>query len=164
MFNLPEIPSIKQFLNKKHTDEQLITMKCLKGEVLNRSEELVLKEAIHFYELSFKGLKQVKLNDITISEKKWLTSYLEDVFNYIVIIYNDIEFNYLFRVSIVKDSFLDKGLVRNIKYLKYPPLELVKEIGKYGRANTCNSTVFYASFLPEVAILETKPKIGDRIM
>jgi hypothetical protein len=70
----------------------------------------------------------------------------------------------LYRVSFVRYEFLEKGKVRNPVYLKYPSLKIVKRKGVYNRANTNERTVFYASFKKNVAIMESKPAVGARII
>jgi len=70
----------------------------------------------------------------------------------------------LFRVTVVREEFLDKGKVRDTKYLTHPPLEVIQKSGVYNRANSPNTTVFYASFNENVALRETKPPKGSRII
>ena len=163
VFNLPEIPKSKQYVDKM-TPEQHAIMKCINQENLSQEEELNLKEAIEFYKESFPKLKNINLGVIKENEVKELKKYLNKVFNFNITISNDIHFEVLFRVSFVREEFTEKGKVRDPKFLKYPPIEVVKDKGVYNRANTNEKTVFYGSFYENVAIRETKPIVGDRII
>lgn len=163
VFDLPEIPESKQYVDKM-TPEQHAIMKCINQETLSHKEELILKEAIEFYKKTFPELKKINLEIIKKEEVKELKKYLDKVFNFDIAIANDIHFNILYRVSFVREEFTEKGKVRNPKFLKYPPIEIVKDKGVYNRANTNEKTVFYASFYENVAVRETKPNVGDRII
>lgn len=162
-YNLPAIPNEKKYIGNE-TPEQSVQMKILKGEEINTEEELILKKCIDFYKTCFPALKAIPLSEITDEDLEELKTYLSSVFNFKIIIQNDINFEYLFRVTPVNESFVEKGKVRTPKYLTYPPLDIVKKMGKYNRANSPEKTVFYASFFENVALRETKPEKGQHII
>lgn len=162
-FNLPSLPSSKEY-DGKMTPEQKAIMKCLESGELTSENIDSLKKSIAFYKEAFSKLKEINLSNLREDEAEELKSYLNQVFNFKIFVFNDLHFNFLFRVSIVHPDFLEKGKVRNPKYLRNPPIELVKEKGLYNRANTSDKTVFYASFYENVALRETKPQVGDRII
>ena len=109
-------------------------------------------------------MKAIPLSEITDEDLEELKTYLSSVFNFKIIIQNDINFEYLFRVTPVNESFVEKGKVRTPKYLTYPPLDIVKKMGKYNRANSPEKTVFYASFFENVALRETKPEKDSTLL
>lgn len=159
----PDIPKCKQF-DGKMTPEQRAFDKLVEKQALNEEENKTLLEAITFYEVCFKFLKSINLSIITDDEAKQITDFLRKVFNIELLVQNNISFNYLFRVTIVREEFLDKGKVRDTKYLTHPPLELIQKNGVYNRANSPDTTVFYASFNENVSLRETKPPKGSRII
>lgn len=162
-YNLPPIPVCKIFTSEV-TSEQEALVKCMSRKTLNDNDVIALKDAITFYKQLFPLLKAIDLSIISLEEAEDLKKYLGVVFNFNLMVSNDINFEFVFRISIIKDSFREKGKVRTPTYLKYPPLSLVKKVGVYNRANTNNKTVFYASFLEHVALRETKPQKGDKII
>jgi hypothetical protein len=146
------------------TPEQRSFDKLVNKQTLTEEENKTLLEAISFYEICYSFLKSIDLSSITDSEAIQITEFLNKVFNIELLVQNDISFKFLFRVTIVRDEFIDQGKVRDTKYLTHPPLELVQETGVYNRANSPNTTVFYASFEENVALRETKPPKGSRII
>lgn len=163
--NLPPIPNCKIYgADLKTNPEQDAITKCLNNESLSPNEENILKEAINFYKIVFPSLKAINLSKISYEEVEELKKYLNSVFNFNIMVFNDVHFEVVFRISIVKESFREKGKVRHPKYLRYPDLKIVKESKLYNRANTSDATVFYASFYENVALKETKPKKGDKII
>lgn len=163
MISLPTIPPTKRYVDKM-TLEQKILAKCINHIDLNVNEEKALKECIQFYKTVFPLLKSIQLSNLQDEQVNTLKEYLNNVFSIEITVTNAIDFDLLFRVSIISDDFLEKDKVRNPGYLTYPPLELVKKKQQYNRANSYNKTVLYASFYEHVALRETKPKVGDRII
>lgn len=162
-FNFPKAPSSKIY-GARTTPEQDVIMKLIAEQEIDTNEEKILKEAFEFYQEAFKSLKAINLSAIEEKDLKEIFSFLRVVFNMKLTIQNKINFYSLYRVTLVKDLFLENGKVRNIKYLKNPPLDIVKKNGVYGRANSPKSTIFYCAFHPGVAVLEMKPEINDKII
>lgn len=159
----PDIPKSKIY-NGNTTPEQDAQMKLVQGIPLTKADTEALQESVSFYEKAYPFLKGINLSTITDSEKDEIIKFLDTVLNYHVIIQNNLRFKTVFRVSFVRDEFLDSGKVRDAKFISYPPAEIIEQIGKYGRANSPKSTCLYCAFNPIVALLETKPKVGDRII
>lgn len=159
----PDIPKSKIY-NGNTTPEQDAQMKLVQGMPLTEADTEALQESVSFYEEAYPFLKGINLSVITDSEKDEIIQFLDIVLNYEVIFQNNLIFKNVFRISIVKDKFLDSGKVRDVKFISYPHVDIIKDIGKYGRANSVDSTCFYCAFNPIVALLETKPNIGDRII
>jgi hypothetical protein len=66
----------------------------------------------------------------------------------------------LYRISVNKNILGSNKRISDIKYLKYPPKQLVK---KFGRCNQPNESVFYCSFMGFTSMMELKPRVGDLI-
>lgn len=162
-FNFPEAPSSKTY-GDKTTPEQDVIMKLVTQQKIDSNEEEILKEATKFYQEAFKNLKAINLSEIEEEDLEEIFSFLRVVFNMNLTIQNKINFYLVYRVTVVKDFFLENDKVRNVEYIKNPPLEIIKKNGVYGRANSPKSTIFYCAFQPGVAVLETKPEVNDRII
>ncbi len=159
----PNIPKSKIY-NGDTTPEQDAQMKLVQGIQLDQPDIDALQESVKFYEQAYPFLKSIDLSKITYKEEGEIIKFIDTVLNYQVLVQNSLRFKTVFRVSFVRDDFLELGKVRDSKFISYPPLDIVKKIGKYGRANSPNSTCLYCAFNPIIALLETKPKIGDRIL
>lgn len=66
----------------------------------------------------------------------------------------------IYRLTINKRIFGENRRVNEIKYLKYPPQNLVL---KYGRCNQPKESVLYAAFGIMTVLNELKPRVGDLI-
>ena len=164
-YGLPEVPPCKIYHSNMQTNpEQDAILKCLELKTLSTEEESNLKEAISFYKEVFPALQAIELSTLTYEEAEEIKQYLSKVINFNLMVFNDVNFEVIFRISIIKESFRIKGKVRDPKYLRYPDLNIIKESKVYNRANTCDTTVFYASFLENVALRETKPQKGQKII
>lgn len=160
----PQIPTHKKYGKNDLTPEQLALQEALdKGEVSKKAEK-ILRECRDFYLKSYKFLRKINLSKITSSEADAIKKFLDELLNFQGIIRNDLHFKYVYRITIVDDLFLEDDKVRNSEFLGYPPLDIIKKRGVYNRANTPNSTVLYCSFHPNIALLEIKPKVGQRII
>ncbi|MEA5138584.1 RES domain-containing protein [Arcicella rigui] len=161
--NFPKIPLSKTF-RQQYTPEQEIILKLQNGHQINKEEEDNLKEALKFYEELFVFLLKVDLTTINDEDAINLIEYLYNAFPFEVFRQNEINVKNLYRVSFVKDAFLENGKLKDLKYLRHPPKEIIQNLGVYGRANTPNSTVFYAALKCSSAIYETKPCVGQKII
>lgn len=159
----PDIPHSKIY-NGNTTPEQDAQMKLVQNIDLTKTDLSALQESVSFYEVAYPFLKNINLSTISEKDKVEIISFLNKVLNYQIIIQNNLIFKTVFRVSFVRNEFLEQGKVRNQKYISYPPGEIIKQIGKYGRANSPDSTCLYCAFNPIIALLETKPKVGERII
>ena len=161
----PQIPVHKKFGKNDLTPEQEAMNEAIAmRQDISKKNEKILRECRDFYFKAFKFLKNIDLSKITVNEAEAIRKYLDQVFNFKGIIRNDIFFKYCYRITLVKDAFLEDDKVRNPGFISHPPLELVKKMGVYNRANSSNTTVLYCSFHPDIALLEIKPQIGQRII
>lgn len=163
-FGLPEIPPSKKYVNELFTPEMLAVTKCKDGYVINESEKLILREAIEYYKHLFPALKQINLTAISIIEAKILMKYLHYVFNIPLILQRDYQFHFLYRVTIINDKDRKAGKIREPNKLSYPPLKIIQQKQLFNRCSTSNSTLFYASFYKNVALMEMKPEKGAKII
>ena len=159
----PNIPKAKTY-GELTTPEQDITFKLVNVQAISKEEEEVLREAIAFYKEAYPYLKLINLSELSENDAAELKQFLKIVFNMEIHVQNKIRFEDVYRVSFVKEAFLEKNKIRSLQFLMHPPLAITKQGGVFGRANSSDSTLFYCAFHPGVALLETKPKIGDRII
>lgn len=162
--SLPPIPNSKLFIDNVTTEERIAVSHCLTNKSPDEKYLSIVKSTIEFYKKCFTHLKQIDLCNLTDSQHESLLEYLNLVLNTSPIINNDVAVELIYRVTIVREKFLENGKIRDTKFLSYPPLEVVIENGVYNRANTPSATLFYASLLPQVAIRETHPSEGQRII
>jgi len=162
-FNFPDIPQSKVFSDLL-TQEQKALDNYLKQYKFTDNEEAIIQECINFYKKAFAYLKSLPLTDFDKGDAKIVWDYLKKVFNFKIIVDNSVNFEVVFRVTIVNEKFRDKGKVRDSKYLYNPPLKINQDRGIYNRCNSPNSTAFYAAFYENVALRETKPQKGDLII
>ena len=159
----PDLPPAKIY-GELMTPEQTVIHKLIQRQEITKEEEDILREAIEYYKQLYPFLKNIDLSIISEEDAVELKRYTERAINTIIYPKNTIRFPSVFRVTLVRDAFLQDGKIRETKFVSFPPLETIKEQGIYGRANSPDSTVFYCAFHPGVAVLETKPKVGDRII
>jgi hypothetical protein len=162
----PQIPEQKKYNNRSHmTPEQEAMLAAINDPYnLSKKNEKILRECRDFYLKALKFLKNIDLSKINEKDAKDIKSYLNTIFNYRGVLRNNIYFKYLYRITLVRDHFLEDGKVRDPGFIGYPPLDIIKKIGIYGRANSTETTVLYCSFSENIALLEAKPRVGDRII
>jgi len=102
----------------------------------------------------------LKKNSINEREVAFIKSYLSNI-TFISGLTYKTTIQKLQRVSINKRLFGGaNNRIEEISFLKNPPKQCVK---KYGRANSPNESVLYATFEPLTALSEMRPDIGDFI-
>lgn len=163
MNELPALPVSKQY-HAQYTEEIYTVNRYCNKEAPTLHDENVLKECISFYKSCIDKLRQVNLCSLSDDQALRLLDYLARAFTVQVNLYNEIETGDLYRVTVVAPEFREAGKIREAAFLSAPPVEVNRKRGVYGRANTPETTVFYASTLPNVAVRETKPKPGARIV
>lgn len=161
--NLPEIPQCKKWQGKT-TPEQDVLFKIQMGKPITQSEVEILNCAYEFYVSAFESLKIVNFNDLSEDDLQILKKYLFDVINMELTFQNKITVRTAYRMIWVENYNLEDGKVRDPKFLSHTPLDIVKSIGKFGRANTTESTCLYLAETPQVAVFECKPSPGSRII
>lgn len=169
---LPAIPPCKHFYhmddvyrpNQPTTPEATALSRIIPGNLPTTQDLDTLQDAIDFYQDCFPILSQIDLTAITEGQAKLINDYLRYVFNAQVIINNEVQAQNLFRVTLVKDEFLENGKVRQSRFLSYPPAEMIKERGIYNRASSPDRIVLYTAESVNTALREARPYKGDRII
>jgi len=159
----PALPPAKIY-GELMTPEQEVLQKLMNNQEINGEEEETLLESIVYYKELYLFLKSIDLSSITQEDAEEIVAYTNKAVNTIIYPKNIIRFTDVYRMTYVRQNFLQDDKVRDVGFISFPPLDIIKAQGIYGRANTPNSTVFYCAFDPGVAILETKPQRGDRII
>jgi hypothetical protein len=162
--SLPPIPSSKLFIDNSTTEERIATSHFLTNNSPDEKYLSTVKSTVDFYKKCFTHLKQIDLCSLSDTQHEKLIDYLNYVLNSSPIINNEITVEHIYRVTIVRDKFLENDKLRDTKFLSYPPLDIVREKGVYNRANSPSTTLFYASLTPQVAIREIHPNEGERII
>lgn len=163
--DLPLIPETKIWIKgntmMNATVERQITEKLRLGYSITDSDEKTLTELESFYnELSIK-LEELEYSSFTLKDLEDFKNYIKYVYNYIALLVNKIEIFQLYRIVIYSDN----KTITNKKWLTYPPLHVVKKIGKLNRANTTNTTIFYGAETIDAALNELKKhiKVNDLV-
>ena len=146
------------------TSEQDVIFKLIHQQPISKQDEKTLIEAIDFYKNAFTYLKSIDLALVDKNDVEQIIEFLKSVFNMQIFVQNKINFYDVFRVTTVKDNFLERDKVRDVSFISYPPQRIIEQNGVYGRCNSPKSTVFYCAFEPGVAVLEIKPQPGQRII
>lgn len=158
--DLPRIPESKRWLDNHSTYEQIITAKLVNNQSITQKEEQLLIEAINFYRIALPQLQNLNLASFTLREIENLKNYFNYVFNYIVLLTNDLHVSRLVRLVENESVIGKKERITETRYLSYPPLEIVQAKNQFNRANTPNYNLFYATDSIDNALMEIKPAIG----
>lgn len=162
-FTFPHLPTAKIY-GQDLTPEQYVMWKLAREQRITLNEEAILTEALTFYKKAYPYLKSIDLSTLNDNDAAKIIVYFKSVFNFPVFIQNVIKFQNVYRVTTIKNNYLENGKVKDVRYISFPPQKVIEELGVYGRCNSPKSTVFYCSFEPGVALLETKPQTGQHII
>jgi hypothetical protein len=165
MKRLPEISSLKKRIWKDNLPYELkLFDKSKRGESLTKKEDEEFDELVRFYKHQIEYFKKIKLKRLNKKDLENLAKHFNNVFNISFLFTNDIHSNTFYRAVVNKELFNSNCRIYSINYLAAPPLDIIKCRGTYGRANTSNSTMFYAS-LDEGAMITELQNIaaGDLI-
>ena len=109
--------------------------------------------------------KEVKLSRLEGSSwDYWCELHRDFVSSTVMFFKVGLKFPYLYRL-VVNESLPENSNQRiyDARFLKYPPLEIVKKINRYGRANTPDTNMFYATENIDGALRELRPKKGSLV-
>lgn len=160
--DLPVIPETKRWIDGgKSTIERQITEKLRLGYTITEEDEKVLFSLADFYKKLYVGLEKLDYSSFTSKDLVDFKNYIKYVYNYIALLVNTVEIFQLYRIVIYNDN----KTITNKKWLTYPPLHIVKKTGKFNRANTTDTTIFYGAETIDAALNELKKhiKVGDLI-
>lgn len=154
---LPLIPETKHWINDgKTTEERIITEKLRQGQNISQNEINILNELKVFYNDLEKGLETLDYTTFTQKDFIDFKNYIKYVYNNIAILSNKFTIFHLYRVV----KYSDNKTITHKKFLTYPPLHVVKKNGKFNRANTQNTTVFYGAETIDSTLNEIKDSIN----
>ena len=160
---LPNIPKEKLFNHKGHTTEQEIFFKLLHKKPVTVDEVETYKKVLDFYRTIIPLLQGVDFSTFNKSDFIKFKGYVNYIFNFEYVIWHQVKVFNTVRV-VNNESVLGKReTITNKSFLKYPPLDVVKRIGKYNRASNDRTTLFYSTDSINSALMEIKPKKGDLI-
>jgi hypothetical protein len=158
--NLPEIPLHKQWRPGSYfTREQDIAFKLMNRQVITREEETIFLELSKFYDDLDKKLAAFDYELLSEEDFDHFENYIFFAFNYLITISNKLTVFHTIRL-VVNESVQKKDeSITNICFLKYPPLDVVKNGAGYNRASTYKTTVFYSTENIDTALKETRPPL-----
>ncbi len=97
---------------------------------------------------------------INSTEEKFLLQMLDHTIRFYTYLVYEGVFDRIERITINKSILGSNKRIKNISFLRYPPVNVVK---KYGRCNLPNQSIFYGTFAWLIAMNEMRPNYGDLI-
>jgi len=162
--DLPTIPEYKRWLGKDSlTIEQITSFKLLNKQPISSEEEKIFTELSTFY--SELNEKLTTLDYTTFSETDFenFRNYILYAFNYTALITNQLTMSYCYRLVVNEWVTGKNERIKDIDFIKYPSLEVVRKVNKFNRANTPNSNVFYATENIDTALKEVRPPLNKLV-
>lgn len=156
--DLPAIPRFKQWEASSYTTiEQDISMKLMKRKPITKEEEDIFSALSSFYEQLEVKLPYLDYTSFSPEETKNFENYIFYAFTYLGLVTDKITVYQTYRIIVNQDVIGQNEPISDVRYLKYPPQEVVKEKGNYNRANTPNTTLFYSAENINTALREIRP-------
>lgn len=162
--DFPEIPLKKRWQeNSLISTEQEIAMKYIKQQPISNEEESTFTELLQFYKSLNEKLQSLDYTTLSEIDRELFKSYIQYAFNYLPIVSNNMTIFTTYRTVVNQSVMKRNERITNSKYLKNPTLEIVKNIGKYNRASSTNSTVFYSSESIDTNLKELRPPLNKLV-
>lgn len=159
--DLPPIPPYKKWVDGSHTTvEQDISVKLLRNEEISKEEEEIFITLSCFYQQLDVKLKDLDYTTFTPDDAENFKNYILYAFNYVGLIKNTLTVFTTYCIVVNQDVTGKNEVITDTKFLKYPPLDVVKARGRYNRANTPNTTLFYSAENINTAIREIRPPLN----
>lgn len=156
--DLPEIPDTKKYLNgSQMTEEQTIGFKLLNGLDITEEEQMKFSMLETFYDELKEKLSVLDYESFTTDEVEQFKNYIFYAFNYRISASNKIKIFSTYRLVVNESVSGQNESITDTKYLTYPPLDIVKKIGRFNRANSSNCTLFYSCENINTSLKEIKP-------
>lgn len=156
--DLPEIPNTKKYIEgSKMTEEQNIGFKLLHKQEVTDDELEKFSELEKFYLELREKLRVLDYKSFTTDEIEEFKNYIFYAFNYRIFASNNITIFSTYRLVVNENVLGINKSISDIKYLTYPPLDIVKKIGRFNRANSMNCTLFYSCENINTSLKEIKP-------
>ncbi|NNT73247.1 RES domain-containing protein [Flavobacterium sp. IMCC34852] len=156
--DLPEIPLLKRWSSDNHiTPEQSISYRILNNQKITEAEEKEFIKVFKFYEELDLKLQKLDYSSFTLDDFENFKNYISYAFNYVPLISNKLTVYRTYRLVVNEWVTKKNQRLDNVKYLKYPSLDIVKETNKFNRANTPKTNVLYTAENIDTALKEIKP-------
>lgn len=122
-------------------------------------QDLTKQDIIEFNQLLtvLNKYAEAGINEVT---EKWIINVLDRSLKFFTHLTNEYNFETIERITVNRRVLGKNKRISDVKYLKYPPADLVKS---YGRCNLPNQSIFYGSPIIMTALSEMKPRVGDLI-
>lgn len=161
---LPTIPESKKWRKDSHsTLEQDIAFKLMDGKPISENEEKLFVELASFYQLLDEKLRELDYKTFTPEDFENFKNYIFYAFNYVALLTNDLTIVQTYRLVVNEYVTGKNEQITDINFLKYPKLDIVKDLKKFNRSNTPNSTVFYCAENIDTALKEIKPPLNKLV-
>lgn len=161
---LPEIPDHKKWVKGSYTTlEQDISFKLLHKQPITTFEEKIFIQLTSFYAELDKKIKLLDYQSFSSNDFENFKNYIFYAFNYLPLITNNLTVFSTYRVVVNEFVTTKNESISNIEFLKYPTLKKVKEMNKFNRANTPNTTVFYSAESIDTALKEIRPPLNKLV-
>ena len=163
--NLPVILIHKTYIDTPAgTMEQIIAFKLSSLQEISEQERKIFEELEEFYKELNKELLLLDYASLTASDLKDFKNYVQYAFNSHVLVSNQlIIVRNLYRLVVNENVSKKNEPITDIKYLTYPTIEIVQNLGKYNRASTSNTTLLYLTESVDTALKEIHPPLNKLI-
>ncbi len=162
--NLPEIPEHKRWNGKSNmTLEQIIAFKLLHKQPITKNEEEIFTDLATFYSELNDKLINLDYSLFNPSDFDNFKNYIFYAFNYTALISNKLTILQTYRLVVNEWVCGKNERIRNIDFIKYPSLDIVKKANKLNRANTLNTNVFYSAQNIDTSLMELRPPLNKLI-
>ncbi len=156
--DFPKIPETKRYIKGQNITEELsIAFKLMHRQTLTKAEENKFLNLKSFYNELRNKLRLLEYKNFSSDEIEQFKSYISYAFNYRIFASNNITIFSTYRLIINENALKKNKPITDVKFLSYPPLDIVKKLGKFNRANTPNCTLFYSCENINTSLKEIKP-------
>ncbi len=156
--DFPKIPEFKRWVNGQNlTCEQDVSFRLLHKQPITQAEERQLRDTETFYSELEAKLRAFDYQFVNDADRQNFINYIQYAFNFNVLATNNVTIKTVYR-TVVNESVLGSNQrIEDISYIKYPPQDIVQKIGKYNRANTPETNLFYCSENIDTTLKEIRP-------
>lgn len=161
--NLPKIPKAKLWNNTGNTPEQIISKKLLFKEKISKEEIKTMQILTKFYKDLEKKLNCLDYSSFKGNDFENFKNYISYAFNYMALVSTQLTLFVTFRLVVNEWITKENNRITKVDLLKYPPLNIVKAVNRYNRANTPSTNVFYSAETIDTTLKETRPPLNKLV-
>lgn len=162
-----QLPAIIDIKNKRVLDgmpyEVLLLKKLVHGNQLESYEKVDIKRLIDFYYKQIDFFRRTVPSTLTSNECLALESHFRKVFDASFLLLVDLMSNTFYRSVVNRKIVGTNTRIGRIEHVINPSIEIIKSIGKYGRANTPENSILYLSNSESETMTENEYQVGDLI-